>query len=165
LRLSRPLKADLGTFRPSAEDPRDRRIAKKPSKLQNNLSRLDDVNLLLGQPGKVSLSSIGKSTAETLPVATVRKFAADWLRTKEPEVTAGTLAFYKKSIAKFLEFLGTAADLDLASITRTTVLEFRNHLAKRSSPVEDSPVNGGFPGVKSRFSARCRTRRDSREAQ
>jgi len=38
-------------------------------------------------------------------------------------------------MAKFLEFLGTAADLDLASITRTTVLEFRNHIAKRSSPV------------------------------
>src|SRR3984893_16889351 len=72
---------------------------------------------------------------ETLPVATVRKFVADWLQTKEPEVSAGTLAFYKKSIAKFLEFLGTAADLDLASITRTTVLEFRNHVAKRSSPV------------------------------
>jgi integrase len=53
---------------------------------------------------------------ETLPVATVRKFVADWLQTKEPEVSAGTLAFYKKSIAKFLEFLGTAADLDLASV-------------------------------------------------
>jgi hypothetical protein len=37
----------------------------------------------------------------------------DWLETKEPEVCAGTLAFYKKSIAKFLEFLGTAADLEL----------------------------------------------------
>jgi integrase len=72
---------------------------------------------------------------ETLPVATVRKFVADWLQTKEPEVSAGTLAFYKKSIAKFLEFLGTAADLDLASMTRTTVLEFRNHIAKISSPV------------------------------
>ena len=71
----------------------------------------------------------------TLPVATVRKFIADWLHTKQPEVSAGTLAFYKKSAAKFLEFLGTAADLDLASITRTTVLEFRNHIEKRNSPV------------------------------
>jgi hypothetical protein len=43
--------------------PRNRRIGKKPSKLQNNLSRLDDVNLLLGQSGKASPSSIGKSTA------------------------------------------------------------------------------------------------------
>jgi hypothetical protein len=48
----------------SAEDPRDRRIAKKPSKLQNNLSRLGDINLLLGQSGKVSPSSIGKSAAK-----------------------------------------------------------------------------------------------------
>jgi integrase-like protein len=68
-------------------------------------------------------------------VATIRKFIADWLHTKQPEVSAGTLAFYKKSTVKFLEFLGTAADLDLASITRTTVLEFRNCIAKRNSPV------------------------------
>jgi hypothetical protein len=39
---------------------------------------------------------------ETLP--------ADWLHTKQPEASAGTLAFYKKSTAKFLEFLGTAAE-------------------------------------------------------
>jgi hypothetical protein len=70
--------------------------------------------------------------SETLPVATVRKFIADWLHTKRPEVSAGTLAFYKKSTAKFLDFLGTAADLDLASITRTTVLEFRNSVTKRT---------------------------------
>jgi hypothetical protein len=72
--------------------------------------------------------------SETLPVATVRKFIADWLQTKESEVSAGTLAFYKKSIAKFLKFLGPAADLDLASITRNTVLEFRNSIAKRNAP-------------------------------
>jgi hypothetical protein len=30
-------------------------------------------------------------SGETLPVATVRKFVADWLQTKEPEVSAGTL--------------------------------------------------------------------------
>jgi integrase len=72
--------------------------------------------------------------SETLPVATVRKFIADWLHTKQPEVSAGTLAFYKKSTAKFLEFLGTAVDLDLASITRTTVVEFRNRIAKSNSP-------------------------------
>jgi hypothetical protein len=30
-------------------------------------------------------------SGETLPVATVRKFVADWLQTKEPKVSAGTL--------------------------------------------------------------------------
>jgi len=30
---------------------------------------------------------------ETLPVATVRKFVADWLQTKEPEVSAGRTGF------------------------------------------------------------------------
>jgi len=37
-------------------------------------------------------------------------------------------------MAKFLKFLGPAADLDLPSITRNTVLEFRNGIAKRNAP-------------------------------
>ena len=66
-------------------------------------------------------------SGETLPVATVRKFVADWLQTKEPEVSAGTLAFYKKSIAKFLEFLGTAADLDLLSERKIRSICLKSH--------------------------------------
>jgi hypothetical protein len=134
----------------SAENRRVSRIAKKPSRLQSNLSKLDNGNLLLGQAGKLWPELYREIYSETLPVATIRKFIADWLQTKEPEVSAGTLAFYKKSIAKFLKFLGPAADLDLASITRTTVLEFKNHIAKRNSPVT---TNADLQALKMNFRA------------
>jgi hypothetical protein len=68
---------------------------------------------------------------ESLPSATVRRFIENWLNTKQPEVSPATLAFYRKSTAKLLEFLGPSADLDLASVTRTTLVEFRNQVAQK----------------------------------
>ena len=70
---------------------------------------------------------------ESLPTATVRGFTENWLNTKEPEISPATLAFYRKSTNKLLAFLGSAADLDLASVTRTTLLEFRNQVAQKAS--------------------------------
>jgi site-specific recombinase XerD len=35
--------------------------------------------------------------------------------------------------SRYLEFLGCAADLDLASVTRTTLVEFRNQVAQKAS--------------------------------
>ena len=70
---------------------------------------------------------------ESLPTATVRGFTENWLNTKQPEISPATLVFYRKSTNKLLEFLGSAADLDLASVTRTTLVEFRNHVAQKAS--------------------------------
>jgi hypothetical protein len=64
----------------------------------------------------------------SVPTATVRGFVENWLKTKQPEISPATLAFYRKSTNKLLEFLGSTADLDLASVTRTT-------LVKRTSPM------------------------------
>jgi integrase len=72
---------------------------------------------------------------EALPVATVRQFIESWLKTKKPEVALSTYAFYEKSTTKFLKFLGAAADLDLASLTRTTIVEFRNTVAIKNASV------------------------------
>jgi integrase len=72
---------------------------------------------------------------EALPVATIRQFVEGWLKTKKPEVSPATLAFYQKSTTKFLEFLGPSADLDLASLTRATLVEFRNSVAAKNSSV------------------------------
>ena len=72
---------------------------------------------------------------EALPVATIRQFVEGWLKTKSPEVSPATLAFYQKGVTKFLDFLGPSADLDLASLTRTTLVEFRNSVAARNSSV------------------------------
>jgi len=71
---------------------------------------------------------------ESLPSTTVRQFIENWLSTKQPEVSQATFAFYKKSTAKLLEFLGDSADLDLASVTRRTLVEFRNQVAQKASP-------------------------------
>jgi integrase len=70
---------------------------------------------------------------DSLPSATVRQFIENWLKTKQPEVSPATLAFYAKSTAKFLQFLGPAAELDLASVTRTALVEFRNQVAQKAS--------------------------------
>jgi site-specific recombinase XerD len=69
----------------------------------------------------------------SVPTATVRGFVENWLKTKQPEISPATLAFYRKSTNKLLEFLGSAADLDLASVTRTTLVEFRNQVAQKAS--------------------------------
>ncbi len=42
--------------------------------------------------------------SETLPVATVRKFIADWLHTKQPEVSAERLRFTKRAPPSFSSF-------------------------------------------------------------
>lgn len=70
---------------------------------------------------------------ETVPTATVRQFIENWLKNKTPEIAPATLDFYRKSTTKFLEFLGAMAELDLASITRPLLVEFRNGLAQKVS--------------------------------
>ena len=70
---------------------------------------------------------------ESVPRATVREFIAAWLKNKAPEVAPATLDFYRKSTTKFLQFLGPAAELDLANVTRPMIVEFRNGLAQKVS--------------------------------
>ena len=70
---------------------------------------------------------------ESVPSATVRGFIENWLKMKQAEISPATLAFYRKSTNKLLEFLGSAADLDLASVTRAALVEFRNQVAQKAS--------------------------------
>jgi integrase len=87
---------------------------------------------------------------EALPVASVRQFVADWLRVREPEVSPATLSFYKKSTTKFLDFLGPAADLDIVSVTRATLIEFRNQVAQKASA---TTTNHDLKALKQLFQA------------
>jgi integrase len=71
---------------------------------------------------------------ETFPSATVRQFTEAWLKSKAPPVIAqSTHDFYRKSMMKFLEFLGPAAELDLSAVTRKMITEFRNQVAQKAS--------------------------------
>jgi integrase len=82
---------------------------------------------------------------QELPTASVRTFISEWLKNKEPEVAPASLASYRKSTNKFLEYLGPAADLDLASVTRRTLVEFRNTIARKAAP---KTVNADLKAVK-----------------
>jgi integrase len=89
----------------------------KPQKVRETLSRL--YSEIYGQ---------------TVPAATLRQYVEDWLKIKEPETAPATVAGYRKSTSKFIDYLGTAADRDISEITRTHIAEFRNALAKKISP-------------------------------
>jgi len=82
---------------------------------------------------------------QELPTASVRTFIFEWLKNKEHEVAPASLASYRKSTNKFLEYLGAAADLDLASVTRRTLVEFRNTIARKAAP---KTVNADLKAVK-----------------
>lgn len=70
----------------------------------------------------------------TIPKATVRQFAEEWLKVKRPEVAQSSWDKYRKSIEKFLTFLRHDADLDISLITRAHITSFRNDLAQKVAP-------------------------------
>ena len=98
-------------------------------------------------------------TGEDLPTTTCRVFFAAWLERKKPEVSPATLTFYSTASAKFLTFLGAAADEDLGEITREHVTSFRNGQAKALS---SKTVNHDLKCLKMIFKA---ARRDGAVAE
>ena len=68
---------------------------------------------------------------EGMPSATVRAYSEQWLEQKRPETAESSHAAYKKTISVFLDFLAERADRDLAYLTRSDIMRFRNELAKR----------------------------------
>jgi integrase len=87
---------------------------------------------------------------EPISAARTAEFARDWLATKEHEVSAATLAFYRKSIGKLLEWLGPKADLPITEITKTDLVAFRNHLTTK---VSGRTANHDLRAVKTLFMA------------
>jgi integrase len=71
---------------------------------------------------------------ETVPDATVKQYAENWLGVKEAERKPSTLESYEKSIEKFLEFLGHDAELDISLLTKTHITAFRNNLVQKVGP-------------------------------
>jgi integrase len=60
---------------------------------------------------------------------TLRKYVASWLEVKEVATASATMAFYRKSVAKFIEFLGSRADAPITDMTKQEIVTFRNRLA------------------------------------
>ena len=63
-----------------------------------------------------------------------RKCLENWLESKEGATAPATMVFYRKSLAKFIEFLGPRADQPIAEITKQDVVAFRNKLATQVAP-------------------------------
>ena len=87
-------------------------------------------------------------TGEDLPTLAVRKHVEGWLVTKKPESAPTTYAYYKKATGRFLEFLGSKADEDIAGITRTDIVTFRNLL---NETLSGSTVNHNLKAIRGLF--------------
>ena len=73
-------------------------------------------------------------TGEELTAHSFREYSESWLERKAPEVSAGTVGFYKGAIKKFSAFLGEKVEAEIVEINADDILGFRNHEAKSLAP-------------------------------
>lgn len=71
---------------------------------------------------------------EELPSATVRGFVDRWLKDRERETSPATFSVYDKTTERFLEFLGSEAERELGTLTKTRIVDYRNQLADKLAP-------------------------------
>jgi integrase len=69
-----------------------------------------------------------------IPVVSVREFAKQWLESKQLTLAPRSYAFYKSSVAKFLEHLGARSDLALTELSKSDILSYRAFLARTLHP-------------------------------
>jgi site-specific recombinase XerD len=88
-------------------------------------------------------------TGRALEGDSLQSYAEGWLQTRG-EVAGPSIAKYETAIHRFLEMLGTRADLDLQAIEQKDVLFFRDRLAERLAA---SSVNSDLKIIRSMFTA------------
>ena len=69
-----------------------------------------------------------------LPLATAGAYCEKWLALKKVETGFGTYSRYKEAVEKFLTFLGSSAQNDLAEVTKTQITDFRDLCLKHYAP-------------------------------
>jgi integrase-like protein len=69
--------------------------------------------------------------SDELPHAPVRQFFARWLKDRQCETSHSTYVTYEVTVNRFLKFLGSDADGDLGSVTKTRITDYRNQLADK----------------------------------
>jgi integrase len=65
---------------------------------------------------------------------TLREHVEGWLAAKAPTNAPATAVFYRNATAKFLKWLGTAADKEISLVTRAQILAFRNERVTVAAP-------------------------------
>jgi integrase len=68
---------------------------------------------------------------DDLPYATVRQFFTRWLKDRQRETSHSTYVTYRLTVKRFLKFLGSDADRDLGSVTKTRITDYRDQLADK----------------------------------
>jgi integrase len=66
---------------------------------------------------------------QSMPTTMVRAYAQGWLAQKKPESADSTYRAYEQVISLLLDFLKERADQDLADITKTDLVAFRNNFS------------------------------------
>jgi integrase len=69
--------------------------------------------------------------SDDLPHAPVRQFFTRWLNDRQRETSHATYVTYEVTVNRFLKFLGSDADGDLGSVTKTRITDYRNQLADK----------------------------------
>src|SRR5271165_500807 len=89
-----------------------------------------------------------QSYGDVIPIATTRRYFSDWLKMKALEVEPGSLELYAKAVNKFLNFLGDRAEMEICTVTRASIVEFRNSVA---ATVSAATTNGDLGIIKHVF--------------
>ena len=102
---------------------------KRAQRLADEFEKASRIKRTLKQAQAVLDRLHEELSGETVVRTTMRKYVANWLETKEVATSPATIAFYRKSLGKFIEFLGPRADAPITDMTKQDIVAFRNKLA------------------------------------
>ncbi|MBV8484645.1 MAG: site-specific integrase, partial [Verrucomicrobia bacterium] len=89
-------------------------------------------------------------SGEAIARVSVTEAVKRWLRTKEQETAPATMAFYRKSLGKFVTFLSDRAADPISEITRQDIVSFRRALSEK---VSSKTANHDLKAVRMLFRA------------
>ena len=67
-------------------------------------------------------------SGERVVRSSLRRYLNNWFEAKKAETAPSTMAFYRSSLAKFLQFLGKRSEDLMTEVTKQDVVAFRNWL-------------------------------------
>lgn len=126
---------------------------KKAEKIADEYEAAANRKRTARQVREVIASLHAEITGEAVVTVTLREHVTAWLARKEPENATATTKSYVSAMTRFLEFMGSRADADIAAVTAADLVKFRNALAKR---VASATVNRHVKVLRMMFKAAAR---------
>jgi integrase len=106
---------------------------KKAQRIADHYEDLAQRRLKANRVRETTNELIRQFYGEDVPSATVRKFCDDWLAEKKAQVSPFTHVTYEKSVKKLMNYLGPAAEADIADVRKATIVGFRNEVMQSVS--------------------------------